>query len=145
VKKLWNIYHEACIGNVDAFAFLLSFHCLAHFLDDMCDGEIPMNAENLLDSHMQANALYSTPFYIQNSARLSGVISVIVNTYADSIAWEKSDTDWKKKVSDVIRQCGNDMVITVAGIVGGFRHMRSISLKLRELAYEMQHEEVVDA
>ena len=66
---------------------------------------------------------------------------MITNTYADSVAWETSDVPWKKNVADVIRQCGNDMILTVAWIVGGWSHMRSISLKLRETAYHSQHEE----
>jgi len=141
-RELINLYREACLENPDAMVFLLAFHCYAHAVDDLVDeGCTP---EKLLDCLAQANAMYGTLFWLANSARLGGVISQIANTWADSVAWEREDEEWKRRVADVIRQCGNDMVTQVASIVGGWRHMRSISLRLREHAYNEQHQEVTD-
>lgn len=141
MKEIVSIYNDACLGNQDALAFVIAFHGYCHQIDDLIDGDTAYNPENLLRVLMCANALYSTPFYLQNAWRLQPVIASITNTYADSVAWETSDEPWKQRVADVIRQCGNDMILAVAWIVGGWANMRAISLKLREAAYHSQHED----
>jgi hypothetical protein len=141
VNELLDIYKIAANRNTDALVFIMAFHGYAHRIDDVVDGEVHCGPEELIELLMLANALYSTPFYIENSARLSGVVGSIANTYLDSVHWERDSTEWKRRVADVIRLCGNDMVCAVAFIVGGFRHMRDISLRLREFAWHSQHEE----
>lgn len=141
MNRLLELYDTACQGNPDALAFLIAFHGYCHQIDDLIDGETAYNPENLLKVLMTANALYSTPFYLQHAWRLQAVVASITNTYADSVAWENSDEKWKSGVADVIRQCGNDMVLVVAFIVGGYNNMRAISLKLREFAYKDQHKD----
>lgn len=141
MNSLVELYDAACHGNQDATSFLLAFHAYCHQIDDLIDGETTYNPENLLKVLMTANALYSTPFYLQHAWRLQAVIASITNTYADSVAWENSSVKWKSNVADVIRQCGNDMVLVVAFIVGGYVNMRAISLQLREFAYNDQHKD----
>ena len=142
MKEIFKLYEQAANGNADALLFLMAFHVYCHAIDDLIDGDLEKSAENILDILMQANVLYSTPFYQAHSIRLGGIIASITNTYADSVAWEKSDEPWKKSVADVIRQCGNDMVLAVAAITSGYRGMRNLSLRLREFAYKNQHQEV---
>ena len=139
MNKLTQIYFDAAGGNFNASVFITAFHAYCHAIDDLIDGETPFTPETLLDVLMQANAVYSTPFYIENHFRLQPVIASITNTYADSVAWEKADDAWKRNIADVIRQCGNEMILVVAWIVGGFKHMRAISLRLREFSYHSQH------
>jgi hypothetical protein len=131
------IYVEACMGNVDALAWLTCWHAYAHAVDDLIDEQF--TPEGLMEVLSQATCLYSTPFWIQNSARLGGVMQIIGNTYLDSVHWEKSDQEWKRKVADVIRLVGNDMVVAVAQIVGGWQHGRRISERMREFAWHSQH------
>jgi hypothetical protein len=139
-RDVLKLYHEACAGSIDAFAFLMAFHCYAHGVDDLIDEGCTPAA--LLGTLAHANAMYSTPFWLANSARLGAIITVVANTYADSVEWEKSPETWQRTAADVLRQCGNDMVCCVAYIVGGWQHMRTISLRLREVAYNDQHQEV---
>ena len=136
MNKIINIYRDAAGNNADALVFLVAFHAYAHMVDDLIDEEF--SPERLMECLAHANAMYSTPFWLANSARLSGVVDCIANTFADSVAWE-GEHDWRGRVSDVIRQCGNDMVTQVASIVGGWRHQRAVSLRLREAAYQNQH------
>ena len=139
VNKLGQLYFDAAGGNHNAVVFITAFHAYCHAIDDLVDGDVPFTPEAFLDVMMQANSLYSTPFYIENWFRLQPVIAQITSTYADSVAWEKSDEEWKRQTSDVLRLCGNDMIIQVAWIIGGYKHMRAISLKMREFAYHSQH------
>jgi alpha-D-ribose 1-methylphosphonate 5-triphosphate diphosphatase PhnM len=137
--ELVEIYGEACADNIDALAFLWAFHRYAHKVDDLIDERF--TPERLLSALSLATTMYSTPFWIENSARLSGAMQVVGNTYADSVAWERSGEKWKAEVADVIRLVGNDMVIVVAQIVGGWEHGRRISQRLREFAWRYQHKE----
>lgn len=138
---LLDLYKEAANGDPDALVFILAFHGFAHRIDDFVDGEAALGPEELIELLMLANSLYSTPFYLANAPRLSGVVAGIANTYLDSVAWEKDMVEWKRKVADTIRLCGNDMVTAVAFITGGFTHMRKLSLRLREFAWHSQHED----
>lgn len=145
MKELFRLYEQAANGNQEAMVFLLAFHAYCHGIDDLIDGDLEKNTENILDLLMQANALYTTPFYQAHFVRLGGIVAHITNTYADSVAWEKSDDAWKRGVADVIRLCGNDMVLAVSAITSGYRGMRNLSLKLREFSWKNQHQEVPNA
>jgi hypothetical protein len=139
MKDIGTLYFNACGGNANAILFVSCFHNYCHAVDDLIDGELPRTPEVLLEILMLANQLYSTQFYLENSNRLQPLIALTTNTYADSVAWEKDGESWKQNIADVIRQCGNDIILAVAWIVGGYKHMRSISLDLREAAYHSQH------
>lgn len=138
-REFFQLQREAALGNPDALVFLLSFTAYAHAIDDLIDEE--SSPESLLTMCVQANEMYSTPFWLAHSARLGGVIGLIANAYADSIAWEQHSEDWKRRMADVLRQAGNEMLMAVAQIVGGWQHMRRISMRVRECAYHEQHEE----
>lgn len=137
-KELIRLYREACLDNIDALAFLLCFLSYAHAVDDLVDEEF--TPEKLMDTLAQGTHMYATPFFLANSARLTGILLTIGNTYSDAVSWEKSGEEWKRNVADVIRLCGNDMVIAVAQIVGGWRHGRNMSERIREFAWHCQHE-----
>lgn len=141
-QEYFKMQQEAALGNVDALVFLLSWNSYAHAIDDLVDEQ--MTPALLLETCMQANAMYATPFWIANSARLAGVVAMVANAYADSVEWEKSAILWKRAQADLLRSAGNEMLMTVAHIVGGWRHARAISLRVREAAYRDQHEEVSD-
>jgi len=124
---------------VDAAEFLTGWHIYCHLIDDIVDGDTPFTNERFLEVLMLANKVYSLPFYRTYAPMLSSVVAMVTNTYADSVEWEKSDEEYKRKVADVIRQCGNEMIYAVANICGGHTLMRKISLRLREAAYLDQH------
>jgi hypothetical protein len=142
-NPLYELYAEASGGHPDALVFLWSFHYYIHEIDDLVDGQKEFNAENLVGLLVKANTLYSTPFWIGNSAALSSIMVHIAATWLDSVAWEKDPVLWKRNVADVIRLCGNDMVRTVAHITGSFESVRRISLRLREFSWQDQHEREV--
>jgi hypothetical protein len=127
MNKLGQLYFDAAGGNHNAVVFITAFHAYCHAIDDLVDGDVPFTPEAFLDVMMQANSLYSTPFYIDNWFRLQPVIAQITSTYADSVAWEKADEEWKRQTADVLRLCGNDMILQVAWIIGGYKHMSSSS------------------
>jgi len=130
---------RACLGQPDAMDFLTLWSDYVHGIDDLID-EVT-EPEFRIGLFAQALNLYNHPFYLKHRERLYPVILSCTNLYADSVAWEKSDDEWRRQFSDWARHGGAEMVLAVAGIVGGYRHMRSISLELRTVNYQEHHDE----
>ena len=79
MNKLGQLYFDAAGGNHNAVVFITAFHAYCHAIDDLIDGDVPFTPEAFMDVLMQANSLYSTPFYIDNWFRLQPVIAQLVS------------------------------------------------------------------
>lgn len=131
------LYAQASNGNEEACKFLIAFHVWCHEIDDLVDGEC--GAEGIIRVAMHSASLFTMPFYQQFGATLLPHIAAIANLYADSVAWEKDEAEWKRRLADVWRSAGNEMIFAVAFICGGFDHMRKFSAALRAISYSDQH------
>lgn len=140
--ELDNIIREACVSNEQAYVFVNGCFHYFHMIDDLMDGEVKEDniREYVINLLNFTKDLFSTPFYQNNRLELSGVIDMITNAYADSLAWESADKPFSS-ISNVIRSQGNDIICIVAKIIGGYNLMRSVSLKIRELSVKDQQYE----
>lgn len=134
------LYRQAANGDVEALNFLLLFHDYAHRIDDFID-ESKRDPEELLAILAYANILYSTPFYSRNAGRLHLVVAGLTNAFGDSLAWAGNTETWKSEWADKLRFAGNDMVLAIAMICGGFKHMRELSPMTKELSWMCHHGE----
>lgn len=130
--------NRCCCGNKEAIEWLLLWRDYVHDIDDIIDGD-KQGPEIVLSTFAAAATLYSHPFYLRNLLALRQIVYNCTNAYADSVAWEKSDTAWQREFSDHYRHFGAEMVLAVASICGGYAHMRSISLELRVICYLEHH------
>lgn len=126
-------------GNDAAGDFLRLWRAYVHAIDDIVDGDTPGN-EALLGTFAMAIAVYTHPFFLANIPALRQIAVNCTNAYADSVAWEKAE-GWKRDFSDHYRHFGAEMVLAVAGICGGYAHMRAVSPVLRELCWTEHHDE----
>lgn len=133
-------YQQASDGNVDALNFLRLFHAYAHRIDDFLDKK-ETDPHKLLSILADANILYSLPFYTAHAHQLWPVVAGITNAFADSIAWSKDREKWKSDWADILRFSGNEIVLAVALIEGGFELMRQISPVVKELSWWNHHDE----
>ena len=133
---------RATRGDEAAFTYLVLFNQYSHTIDDIIDdgrdGK-PMDAERVIGAFMQCAHVHSHPFYVRHAAHLHPVMLMVANAYADSVAWEKSDQDGPRTMADVLRCAGNEMVLAVAAICGGWAHMRSLSAELRMGSWSDHH------
>jgi len=97
--------------------------------------------EKTIECFIRLHELYANPFYRKHEDKLSMVVTLVTNMYADSVEWEKSDTEWKRMWGDFLRFAGNEMAYAVAYIVGGWTHLRFISRMFRVLSYTDHHTE----
>ena len=131
--------NRATCGIFEAQEFLLLWRAYVHEIDDIIDGDRPQ-PEAILATFASAAMLYSHPFYLKHLQALRQVVLNCTNAYADSVAWEHSDVDWRAQFADHYRHFGAEMVLAVAGICGGYSHMRAISLELRAVCYNEHHD-----
>ena len=136
-SSIFQIYEEATRGNEEAEKFLQAFHAWAHLIDDIVD-EPNRDRLDAVEVAMMANVLFSCPFYYQHAASLQMVTALIADAYRVSVIAERRGGDYAR-LADSLRLCGNQMVLAVAMIVGGWAHMQMISAKLWPAAWESQH------
>jgi hypothetical protein len=132
-------FQRICLGQPEAMDFLLRWTAYVHAIDDIEDEKT--TSEFRLAAFIQAVELYTCPFFLRHSAALKQVVLNCTNIYADSLAWEKSEDKWKRDFSNWARHGGTEMVLAVAAIVGGYAHMRRVSLEIREQNYCTHHGE----
>ena len=125
----------------DAIRFIKAFGSYCHEIDDIIDEKIT-DPEKILRTFVNAAAIYSCNFYQRFADRLYPTVLLITNEYADSVKWEKNDDSYKEHISDVLRSCGNNMLILVVGIVAGYEAMRDVSCLIRETSYLKHHDEL---
>lgn len=126
--------------DTEAAKFVRLFGVWCHGIDDDVDNP-GMPPEQKVRLHWIAAALFSSNFYQAHARELFPVVSLIANAYADSVCWEKSEVDWQARQADVLRNCGNDMLLAVINIVGGYDAMREVSRLIREVSHYRHHDE----
>jgi hypothetical protein len=128
----------ACKGDPDAVRFLMAWQEYVHRVDDIIDKD-RCSAEDVLTAFALAIRLYSDPFYLRNIAALRQIALNCTSAYADSVEWESSVIPWQREWADHYRHFGNEMVVAVATIVGGYEHARKVSPFLRVVCYTEHH------
>jgi hypothetical protein len=136
---------EVCKGRADALQFCHLWYRYCHGIDDlvdtMLDGRPKTSAEGILALFAQAAIIYNCPFFVANRNHLFPLVLSITNTFANSVAWERSPMAHRRVMADTLRMCGDEMFFLVAMIVGGWDHMRSLSDKIRERDWLLQHDQ----
>lgn len=127
-----------CLGNESAKHFLILWGHYVHAIDDIQDEET--TAEFRLKTFALAIDIYTHPFFKEHEAALKQVAVNCTNAYADCVAWEKSEVPWQKEFADHYRHFGCEMPLAIASILGGYAHMRSVSLEFRTACYIDHHD-----
>ena len=130
------LVRRACLNNEEAMQFLLLWSNYVHGIDDLVDEKT--DAEFRIGLFIQALELYNHPFYLKHRLTLNPIIVLVTNLYADSVAWEQSAEAWQQAFSDHARHAGAEMVLAVAGIVGGYPHMRRLSAETRAVNWSFE-------
>lgn len=139
----WNV--ELCRGNAEAMNFCDLWYQFCHGIDDLIDtmedGRPKMSKEQIISLFLKAAIFYNSKFFVQHRELLFPIAIQVTNTYADSVAWERSSERHLRIMGDVFRTCGNEMYFMVALICGGPAHMRTMSQRIKERDWLGQHDE----
>lgn len=126
----------------DALLWMLSYGIYVHAIDDIIDQDIPGNEvreQFMLKTFEFAECIFSNIFYINNLSKLRPLIKMASYTYMNSVLWEHSKEEWKKKVADHLRQQGNNVVLAVVEICSGIDARNRASIELMEISYKTHH------
>lgn len=136
---------EVCKGDSDAMLFCgLWFgycHAIDDLIDNMEDGRATTRPEEILKMLVTAAVIYNSNFYRRHQEQLFPMVISITNAYADSVAWERSPCKSHRVIADVLRCVGNEMFFMVALLCGGYDHMRTMSPKIRDRSWRLQHDD----
>jgi len=134
------LIQRICLNAPEAMDFLANYWArYCHEIDDIIDGD-RTGPEKILSTFALAIELYSHPFYLKHLEAMKATARNITNTYADTVAWEKSEVEWQRLWADYHRHCSNEMVLTIAMICGGYDHARAIMPEMRATAYHEHHD-----
>lgn len=131
--KVENAIQMACKGNKDAESYLWAIARVARALDDHTDGDHDADIPRLV-----VDAMVNIPgnaFYLANQTRLVPVQALALNAWMDSNQWETAGGE-RSRQALVLRDYINELVQLVALIVGGWDHMRDVSMQVRELFFK---------
>ena len=132
------ILQLAAQGRMDALDFMQRAGGHFHAVDDVIDQGF--EPQRYLETFAQAIDVYSHPFYHAHVLALRGVCETLLQQYADSVRMEAAPELWKQRTSDVLRHAGNELIIAVARITGGWALATKVSDALRELSWREHHD-----
>jgi hypothetical protein len=133
-----NFLNQYLKDNIDALIWVLAYSTYVHGIDDIIDKD-NTESEHILKTFELAAVIYSYPFYLQNLNILYPLVIMASNTYMDSVKLENQPEVWKQRVSDALRQTGNEVILACIQIVGGVDIRREASMKLREISWRTHH------
>lgn len=119
-------------GDHNARAFILQMGEVAEVWDDLVDGDdVPV--ERLHNAFLTALFdISGNPFFSENATYLRPLMMAGVNAWLDSVVLEKRDTGWAQTWAYALRDYYMELIPACAFLVGGFEHMRLVSLEARE-------------
>lgn len=132
-EQLEAFYRETCQGREDAYAFICAWQTFCSAVDDLNDGDIK-GVDALSRTFFVSIQTLTSNFWQQHGRDLYLLSALITNDYIDS---HNCDV----KFRDFLRSNGNQMLMAVAFICGGFDHLRKMSLKIREISYREHHDD----
>lgn len=138
------IVRRICGQHIEAIEWLQLGRHYIHLIDDVIDEDLPkanreQGAERMCAIGAMAIALYSHPFFIAHREALGQAMLTCTNAYADSVAWEQSETPWQRQCSDWARHSWIEVALVVAYICGGYENMRGCSAELRAMSWADHH------
>lgn len=132
-EKRDSLLREWMLGNEDAVEFLLTVFQAAELWDDIIDGD-HQKAKEAVSTTMLALLidLPANKFFCENLNTLRTGMLLGINAWKDSVLLEQRSDNWAKTWAYALRDLYMELVPLCAMLVGGYHHMRAISLPARE-------------
>ena len=122
--------------NQDAIDLANAFSRVSQIWDDLHDQDRDVSP-GLVD-YMMMTALVEIPenhFYLSHSYELKPIIKHLLMTWMDANTLEEVGDDRDLQVSYIIRSVTTDLIINLAGIIGGIHWRRQAALAIRREIY----------
>lgn len=122
--------------NKDAIDLVNAYSTVSQVWDDLYDGDKPVTKSQVNTMMMLALIEIPTnPFFQQHYLELMPLVKHCLMTWLDANTLESVGDDCDLQVSYIIRSVTTDLIIHVAGIVGGTVWRRQAALAIRQAIY----------
>ena len=122
--------------NQPAIDLVNAYSAISQVWDDLHDGDKPVTKSQVNQMMMLALIEIPTnPFYQQHYLELMPVVQHLLMTWLDANTLEAVGDERDLQVSYIIRSVTTDLIIHVAGIVGGVVWRRQAALAIRQAIY----------
>ena len=122
--------------NTQAIALVNDYSTVSQVWDDLHDGDKPVTKHQV--DYMMQLALVEiprNPFFQQNYLDLMPIINHCLFTWMDANLLEEKGDDTELQVAYIIRSVTTDLIIHMAGIIGGSLWRRKAALAIRRAIY----------
>jgi hypothetical protein len=133
-KLMREVLWEAAQENKDAFEYMGFWIRSAQLIDDLFDEIEYWKSENTYElAQLLLVDMPSNSFFHAHKLTLLPLHVTVLNAWRDSNDWKDSGDAPRKLHALVMCEQISDIMILVAYLIGGYKHMRKVSLKVREL------------
>jgi hypothetical protein len=142
VEKRNELRERACCGDSNALMFLSTVMDAVEIWDDLVDKDKEVKGDDI--NRVFLNLMFfmpQNPFFERNKGYLLPVMMTCINAWLDSNDLQKSPVKRDLQAAWWLKQMGVELYGSVAFLMGGFSHMREISLEARTL---LAHEDFAD-
>lgn len=122
--------------NTAAMDLVNAYSSISQVWDDLHDGDKPVTKSQVNTMMMLALIdIPTNPFFQQHYLDLMPVVQHLLMTWLDANTLEAVGDDRDLQVSYIIRSVTTDLIIHVAGIIGGTLWRRQAALAIRKAIY----------
>jgi len=133
-EVLGSVLAEVSRGDKDAYGYMRLWIKATRLIDDLFDETDAWTDENTYElAQMLLVELPANVFFHTNSVVLLPHHLTVLNAWRDSNDWKKSNDKARELHAFVMCEQTADIFILVAYLIGGYKHMRKVSLMVREL------------
>ena len=132
-KKLLTEIVELFAERTEAYEFLRLYGEYGEMIDDIVDEE--KNLDTIEKAARLVNAVNNCSYWRKYQHSLMLVERLVHNTYFDSVKWEKSNSEWKRRDAKCLSHCGYNMLFAVILIEFGEETLSKFSLRFRTHAH----------
>ena len=137
-QRLAALQHEACLSNQQAVACLVMLWDAVELWDDLIDKDKNIDDQDI--HRVFTSLMFWLPqnvFFDQNKHYLLPLIMTFINAWHDANELQKSSDMREKQDAWHLKQMGIELIGAFAFLIGGFDHMRNVSIKARNV---LRHE-----
>jgi hypothetical protein len=132
-------------GDTDAVDFILQLAEVAEVWDDIIDRDKDFDPDRINRAFVLALlSIPSNPFYVAHGAYLRPLMMAGANAWMDSTELEKHKDGWAKVWAYALRDWYMELIPACANIIGGYAHMRDVSIVTRRFFQAETLQEYLD-
>lgn len=129
------------LGDENAVNLFRDFAEVSETWDDLIDKDKPLTDADVSRAfECMLLHLPTNPLYLRYQGWFTCLSVLTVNAFHDANAWQNGTSD-QKHSAHYLRKMIIEFACLIAFCVGGFQHMRKVSLEIREFFYHEPYEQ----